>query len=324
MHALKGGFVVRRVLQIVPTVIGIVAIGFLLIHLAPGDPVLALAGENGDASYYAFMRQRFGLDEPLPRQMATYFARVAAGDLGVSYVHGRSTASLIMERVAATLLLTGTALILAVIAAIPLGAIAARKPHGARDIGISAVALSLFSAPVFWVGQLAILLLALKLGVLPVQGMASAGATATGGSYFFDVTRHLILPSLVLASQEVAVFVRLTRSGLIDELARDHIRTARAKGLGEFMVLMRHAMPRALMPAITVIGARAGQLIAGAVVIEIVFGWPGIGRLLLTALQTRDTPLLLALFMVISFAVTLANLVTDLVHSAVDPRVRLG
>ncbi len=314
----------RRLLQVVPTVIGIVLVGFLLIHLAPGDPVLALAGEHGDAEYYEFMRQRFGLDEPLPEQLITYFGRVAAGDLGVSYVHGRGTAQVIMERVPATMLLTGTALFLAVIVSIPLGAIAARNVHGTKDIGINASVLVFFSAPVFWMGQLAILALALKLGVLPVQGMASAGSAATGWPYIVDVLRHLALPALVLASQELAVLVRLTRSGLIDELARDHIRTARAKGIRESVVLVRHAMPRALMPVITVIGARAGQLIAGAVVVEIVFGWPGIGRLLLTSLQTRDTPLLLALFIAISFAVTLANLVTDLVHTSVDPRVRLG
>ncbi len=321
---MKQGFVLRRLLQIVPTVMGVVLVGFLLIHIAPGDPVLALAGEHGDAEYYAFMRSRFGLDEPLPRQLVTYFARVATGDFGVSYVHGRSTARVIMERVPATLLLTGSALLMSIVISIPLGALAARRPHSARDIGINTAALVLFSAPVFWVGQLAIFALALKLGVFPVQGMASAGSASTGGSHAIDVVRHLALPAMVLASQELAALVRLTRSGLIDELARDHIRTARAKGVGEPWVLMRHALPRAVMPVITVIGARAGQLIAGAVVVEIVFGWPGIGRLLLTSLQTRDTPLLLGLFLVISFTVTLANLVTDLLHSTVDPRVRLG
>ncbi len=321
---MKRGFVLRRLLQIVPTVIGVVLVGFVLIHLAPGDPVLALAGENGDAEYYAFMRNRFGLDESLPRQLVTYFARVATGDFGVSYVHGRSTLRVIMERVPATLLLTGTALMLSIAVSVPLGAIAARRPHGARDIGINTVALVLFSAPVFWVGQLAIVALALKLGVFPVQGMVSAGRTSTGASHIVDVMRHLALPAMVLASQELAALVRLARSGLIDELARDHIRTARAKGVGEAKVLMRHALPRALMPVITVVGARAGQLIAGAVVVEIVFGWPGIGRLLLTSLQTRDTPLLLGLFLVISFTVTLANLATDLLHSAVEPRARPG
>ncbi len=320
---MNGRFVVRRLLQVVPTVFGIVLIGFILVHLAPGDPVVAVAGENGDASYYAFMRHRFGLDEPLPQQMATYFGRVASGDLGVSYVQGRGSLSLILERAPATLLLTGTALLLAVAIAIPLGAISARRPHGATDVGISAAVLTLYSAPAFWLAQLAILIVALKLGLVPVQGMTSAGGAQTGLARALDIAWHLALPALVLASQEIAALVRLTRAGLIEELKRDHVRTARGKGLTERRVLLRHAMPRALLPVITVIGARVGQLIAGAVIIEIVFGWPGIGRLMLTAIQTRDTPLLLALFMTISFAVVLANFLTDLTYGAFDPRIRV-
>ncbi|MEO7366658.1 MAG: ABC transporter permease [Gemmatimonadaceae bacterium] len=317
-------FVVRRLLQLVPTVFGIVLIGFILVHVAPGDPIVAIAGENGDASYYAFMRQRFGLDAPLPQQAATYFARVARGDMGVSYVQGRGSLSLILERVPATLLLTGTALVLAVVIAIPLGALAARHPFGGRDIGINAAVIGLHSAPAFWLAQVAILVAALKLGLVPVQGMTSAGSALTGLTRVADIAWHLALPALILASQEVAAVVRLTRAGLIDELRQDYVRTARAKGLTERNILFRHAMPRALLPVITVIGARVGQLIAGAVVIEIVFGWPGIGRLMLTAIQTRDTPLLLALFMTISFAVVLANFMTDVAYGAFDPRIRVS
>ncbi len=320
---MKGQFIVRRLLQVVPTVFGIVVIGFLLIRFAPGDPILALAGDHGDAAYYAFMRERFGLDQSLPRQLITYFVRVASGDFGHSYVYGRSTLSVIAERVPATLLLTGTALLIAVAAAIPLGALAARRPNGARDIGITGIALGLYSTPVFWLGQLAILLFALALGVVPIQGMTAAGSDAVGIARAMDVLRHLALPALVLASQELAVLVRLTRSGLLDELGRDHIRTARAKGVREPVVLVRHAMPRALLASITVIGARAGHLISGAVIVEVVFGWPGIGRLLLAALQTRDTPVLLGLFLVVAFAVVVANLVTDLIYAAIDPRIRL-
>lgn len=319
---MTGSFLLRRLLQAVPTVLGILVISFLLIHLAPGDPVLALAGENGDAAYYAFMRERFGLDQPVMQQLVTYVSRVASGDLGVSYVHGRSTVSVILERAPATLLLTSTALAIAIIVSIPLGAISARKPHGARDIGISATAIALYSAPSFWVAQLAIVLIAVNLGLLPVQGMTEAGAGGRGFAHALDVLRHLALPALVLASNEIAVLVRLTRGGLIDELANDYVRTARAKGASETSVLFRHAMPRALLPAITVIGARVGHLIAGAVIVEIVFGWPGIGRLLITALQTRDTPILLGLFIMISMTVVAANLVTDIVLAAIDPRIR--
>jgi peptide/nickel transport system permease protein len=320
---MTGGFVLRRLLQVVPTVAGILLVSFLLLHLAPGDPVIAIAGEHGDAAYYATMRQRFGLDRPLPEQLATYAVRVASGDLGFSYVQGRSAGGVIAERIPATLLLTGTAMLLAVAGAIPLGAIAGRRPHGARDVSISALALGLYSTPVFWVAQLAILLLAVRLGLAPVQGMVTAGSDAIGLARAVDVLRHLALPALVLASQELATLVRLTRSGVIDELTRDHVRTARAKGVGERGVLIRHALPRALLPAITVIGARAGHLVAGAAVVEIVFGWPGTGRLLVAALQTRDTPVLLGLFLVISLGVVLANIVTDLAYAAVDPRIRL-
>ena len=316
-------FVARRLLQVVPTVIGIVLVGFLLVHLAPGDPILALAGEHGDAAYYADMRQRFGLDESLAQQLATYVTRVATGDLGFSYVHGRRTLDVILERVPATLLLTGTALLLAVVVALPLGVIAARRAHQAPDVAISAAALGLYSAPAFWIGQVAILVVALGLGLAPVQGMTAAGTTATGAAHTLDVLRHLALPAIVLASQELAVIVRLARSGLIDELGRDHVRTARAKGVGERSVVLRHALPRGSLPALTVIGARVGHLFAGAVVVEIVFGWPGMGRLMLASLQTRDIPILLGLFMVVAFSVAVMNLVIDLAYAAIDPRIRL-
>ncbi|MEO7714144.1 MAG: ABC transporter permease [Gemmatimonadaceae bacterium] len=323
MYEVTARFVAGRLLQVVPTVLVIVIIGFLLTHLAPGDPVLALAGEHGDAAYYAFMRERFGLDQSLPRQLAIYLRQVAGGDLGFSYVYGRDTLQVILERVPATILLTGTALLFSLLVAIPLGAIAAARPHGARDVGISTLALGLYSTPAFWVGQLAILGLSLKLGIFPVQGMTSAGGDSAGLLRAWDVARHLALPALVLASQEIAVLVRVTRSTLLDELARDHIRTARAKGLGEARALVRHALPRAMVPIVTIVGARIGHLIAGASIVEIIFGWPGMGRLLLASLQSRDTPILLGIFLVVSLTVVLVNLLSDLAYAALDPRIRV-
>ena len=316
-------FVVGRLAQIVPTMLAILIISFVLIHLAPGDPVLALAGEHGDAAYYAFMRQRFGLDQSLPRQLISYLSRVASGDLGFSYVYGRDTLRVIMERVPATLLLTGTALLISIAVSIPLGVLAVRKPYGKRDAGISVIALGLYSTPAFWVGQLAILALSLQLGIFPVQGMTSAAAVTGGWPHAWDVARHLALPALVLAAQEIAVLVRITRSALLDELPRDHLRTARAKGLSELRSVVRHALPRALLPIVTIIGARAGHLIAGAAIVEIIFGWPGVGRLLIASLQTRDTPILLGLFLVVSFTVVLANLLSDVAYAIIDPRIRI-
>ncbi|HVT41185.1 MAG TPA: ABC transporter permease [Gemmatimonadaceae bacterium] len=316
-------FILGRLLQVVPTMTVILLISFLLIHLAPGDAVFTVAGEHGDAAYYAFMRHRFGLDQPLPRQFLTYLGRVVNGDLGFSYVYGRGTLGVILERVPATLLLTGTALAIAVVVAIPLGAVAAARPHGAQDVGISAFALALYSTPAFWVGQLAIIGLSLRLGLFPVQGMTSAGSGAAGWPHAWDVARHLALPAMVLAAQEVAVLVRIMRSAMLDELPRDHVRTARAKGFSAMQALVRHALPRALLPIVTIIGARVGHLIAGAAVVEIIFGWPGMGRLLIASLQSRDAPILLGLFLVVSLTVVLANLLSDLVYAAIDPRIRV-
>lgn len=319
---MSGHYFVWRLFQVLPATAGIVVIGFLLIHLAPGDPVLALAGEHGDAAYYEFMRHRFGLDRPILQRVATYAGRVLQGDFGVSYVHGRPAIEIILSRAPTTVLLTGTALLLSVLVGIPLGALAALRQHRPTDVLITTTTLGLYSAPVFWVGQLAVLVFAFRLGLFPVQGVTTAGSAAAGLPHLMDTARHLALPALVLASQEIAALVRLTRGGLVTELATDHVRTARAKGLPEMTVLFRHALPRALLPVVTVIGARIGHLIAGAVVVEIVFGWPGLGRLLIFALQTRDSPVLLGLFFLVSLTVILANLLTDLVYAAVDPRLR--
>jgi peptide/nickel transport system permease protein len=316
--------VLRRLLQIGPTVFGILLVGFLLIHIAPGDPILALAGEHGDAQYYAFLRQRFGLDLPLPQQFGRYIARVASGDFGASYVYGQDVRAIILERLPATLLLTTTALVLSVAIAVPLGVLAAQRPTSWQDLGITGAALTVYSTPVFWLGQLAIMLFASTFGALPVQGMTSAGQSLLGRTaQIQDVARHLVLPALVLAAHEVAVLVRVTRASLMQELTQDYVRTARAKGASEMHVLLRHALPSALLPLITVVGARAGQLVAGAAVVEVVFGWPGIGQLLLSGLQSRDIPVLLGLFMMIAFTVALANLATDVLHVARDKRIRI-
>ena len=316
------GYLGWRLLQVVPTAGAILLIGFLLIHVAPGDPVVALAGESGDAEYYAFIRERFRLDEPLPEQLATYVGRVLQGDLGTSYLQGRPVSEVITERIPATLLLSVTALVLSSIIGIALGGYAANRPHGLRDFAASGASLTIYAAPVFWVGQLAILALAAGLGWFPVQGMRSAGSEANGLAAALDVAHHLALPALVLASQEIAAVFRLTRVGLLDELGSDHVRTARAKGLSNRRVLVKHALRRPLVPVVTVIGGRAGHVLSGAIVTEIVFGWPGLGRLLLSSLQTRDTPVVLGIFLVVAFFVILANVGTDLTYRWLDPRVR--
>lgn len=315
-------YLLRRLAQLVPTVAAILLVSFLLLHLAPGDPVLALAGDNGDAAYYAAMRERFGLDEPLPTQLATYAGNVLRGDLGNSYVQGRPVAELIAERLPATFLLAGCALVLSTLVGIALGMVSATRRGRWLDAGLSATTLAVYAAPLFLVGQLAILLVALRTGWFPVQGMSSADRTGGGAGQVVDVTRHLALPALTLAAQETAVIARLTRAGVSEELDRDYVRTARAKGVCERRVLFRHALRRPLLPIVTVLGGRAGHLLSGAVLVEAVFGWPGIGRLLVTAIQTRDAPVVLGVFLLVAVTVVVANLVTDLVYARLDPRIR--
>lgn len=311
-----------RLAQVVPTCAGILLVGFLLIHLAPGDPVLALAGQNGDAEYYAFMRAKFGLDQPLPTQLAVYAGNVVTGDFGDSYVQGRPAMDAILERLPATVLLTGTAVVLSTVGGVAFGILAASRPQAVRDVAVSTVSLGLYAAPVFWVGQLAVLTLALGLGAFPIQGMTSARNPATGWALVLDIAEHLVLPAMVLAAAELAAIARLARAGLVEELGRDHIRTARAKGVPEHSVLLRHGLRRALVPVVTVIGGRVGHLVSGAIVVEVVFGWPGIGQLLLSSMQNRDAPIVLGVFVLVALTVVAANLVTDLVYAVIDPRIR--
>lgn len=315
-------YVGRRLLQLVPAVAGIVLLGFALVHLAPGDPVLAVAGEDGNPEYYARMRERFGLDRPFVVQLVTYAGNVLTGDLGSSFVHGKAVTAVIGERLAATALLTSSALVISSLVGVALGMYAVRRAGRMGELGVTVGTLGVFAAPVFWLGQLAILLFALQLDWFPVQGITSPRSSPTGLAAVLDVAHHLVLPAVVLASQEVAAVSRLTHSSLLDELEQDYIVTARAKGLPERMILIRHALRRALLPVVTVVGARVGHLLAGTVVIEIVFGWPGVGRLLFSSIADRDQPLILGIFLLVAFSVVVANLLTDIAYAWLDPRIR--
>jgi peptide/nickel transport system permease protein len=314
-------YLLRRLAQVVPAVAGIVIVAFVVIHAAPGDPVLALAGEHGDPAYYAFIRAKFGLDRPLPEQLLVYAANVVRGDLGVSYVHGRPVVAVVLERLPATLLLMTSALVVSSIAGILLGIAAARRADRPTDLVVRIAALVGYATPSFWLAQIAALTLALGTGLFPVQGITDARQTWTGWRHAADIVHHLALPALVLAANELALTARLVRSGVLEALATDYIRTARAKGLPEPAVI-RHALRNALLPVVTVIGGRIGMLFTGAVLVETVFAWPGLGQLLLSSIQTRDIPVLLALFLLVSLAVILANLVTDLAYAWLDPRIR--
>jgi peptide/nickel transport system permease protein len=315
-------YVFRRVLQVVPAVAAIFVVTFAVIHLAPGDPITAIASGNGDQAYFEFMREKYGLNRPLLQQFGTYVGNVFQGDLGVSFGQGRRVSELIVDRLPATLLLMGSALIVSSAGGVVLGLLAARRPFGVLDLGVSTVALVGYALPVFWLAQLALLLAAYKTGWFPIQGMTDARAGHTGWAAVVDVVRHLALPALVLAASEVALVARVTRTGLIEQRGQEYVRTARAKGLSARRCTTRHALPNALLPVVTVVGSRVGTLFSGAVLVETVFGWPGLGRLLLDAAGTRDHPILLGLVLLVAFSVVIANLVTDLVYAYIDPRIR--
>jgi peptide/nickel transport system permease protein len=315
-------YVFRRLLQVLPAVASILIVTFAVVHFAPGDPVVAVAGESGDQAYYDFMRAKFGLDRPLPAQFLTYSHDVLRGDLGVSYVQGERVSTLIAERIPATMLLMGSALVLSTVGGIALGALAARRPFGPFDLTVSTVALVGYALPVFWLAQLAMLTIAFRTGWFPIQGMTTARASYTGLAHWGDVARHLVLPAGVLAASEVALVSRIARTGILNEMSQDYVRTAQAKGLSESRALVRHALRNALLPVVTVVGSRVGFLFSGAVLVETVFGWPGLGRLVLSAAQTRDHPVLLGMVLLVAFALVIANLVTDLVYARVDPRIR--
>jgi peptide/nickel transport system permease protein len=315
-------YILRRLLQVVPAVAAILVITFTVIHLAPGDPVDAVASGNGDEAYYAFMRNKFGLDKPVVEQFRIYAGNVLRGDLGVSFAQGDRVSSLIGKRLGPTLLLMGTALVASSLGGVLIGLIAARRPLGLLDLGVSTTALVTYALPVFWLAQLGLLTLAFRAGWFPVQGMTDARAETSGAAHVIDIAHHLLLPALVLAVSELALVARVARTGLLQQQGADYVRTAKAKGLSAGGSLVRHALPNAMLPIVTVIGARVGALFSGAVLVETVFSWPGLGGLLLSAAQNRDHPVMLGVVLLVAFSVVLANLLTDLTYAWIDPRIR--
>jgi peptide/nickel transport system permease protein len=317
------GYVAWRLVQAVPLVLGILVLTFVLIHLAPGDPIYALAGQSGDAAYYAAMRAKFGLDRSVAEQLGIYLLNALRGDFGYSYTYSQAVFAVIAERIPATLLLMLPALVLSSGLGILLGIQAAARPNGGSDHAILAGTLLGAAIPGFWLGQVLVIVLAAGLGLFPVQGMTTARGTASGLAAAVDILRHLALPVVTLATLQLALITRVTRAGLREALAEDYVRASRARGLTNTMVLLRHALPNALLPVITVIGGQFGTLLTGAVLVEIIFAWPGLGRLLYDATLARDYPLLMGIFFAASVSVILANLVVDVLYGWLDPRIRV-
>ncbi len=317
-------FAWRRAASALLLVVAAAVLNFTLVHLAPGDPALMLAGEAGGTSEETLrqIRHEFGLDQPLARQLLIYGSKLARGDFGFSYFYRTPVLALILERLPATLLLVITALALAAAVGVGLGIVVARHPTSPLAAGLSLVSLFGFAMPVFWTAIMLLLLFSVKLPWFPGFGMATVGLGGGWWTRALDVGRHLVLPVAALSMIYVALYSRLTRASMLEVLGSDFVRTARAKGLGEGRVVVIHALRNALLPVVTVAGIQLGQVVAGAVLIETVFSWPGMGRLAFESILRRDYPLLLGILLFSSLAVIAANFVTDVLYAVLDPRIR--
>jgi peptide/nickel transport system permease protein len=296
---------------------------FLVVRLLPGDPVTAITGEYPvPAAYAAEIRRSYGIDQPLPVQFGLYVAALGRGDLGFSFKNQKMVGQLLQERGVNTLLLGGTAFGLATLTGLVLGVTAATHRWGLADRAIRSFAAMSYAAPVFWVGQLLILLLAVQLKILPVAGMTSTRGVSPGLAQLVDVIQHLALPALVLALPVAAIHTRILRVSMIDALTTEYVKTARAKGLPDRIVVLRHALRNALLPLITVIALEIPSLFTGSVLVETVFAWPGLGRLLFDSIGSRDYPVVEAMLLLVTLAVIAANWIADMLYGQLDPRIR--
>jgi peptide/nickel transport system permease protein len=299
-----------RFLLILPAVWLILTMVFLLVHIVPGDPVEQMLGPDAQAADVQQLRHNLGFDLPLGEQYVRYLQGLFTGDLGRSFRFNVSVRSLLLERYPATLELALAALFVCLLIAVPAGMFTANRRGLWSDRVVSVVTLLGLSVPNFALGPLLILLFSVELGWLPVSGRGGFG--------------HLLLPAATLGAALAAIMTRMVRGSMLEELSSDYVRTARAKGLPESRVLLHHAFPNALIPIITVVGLQFGSLLAGAIVTETIFSWPGVGRLTVQAIQSRDYPLLQGCILAIALSYVVVNLLTDLLYAVVDPRVRLS
>src|SRR5439155_8673318 len=290
--------------------LGVATLVFGFIHLVPGDPVEIMLGESAAAADVAALRHDLGLDRPLPVQYARFLLHAARGDLGRSIAFRAPVTEVIGGRIPATLELAGAALLIALGLALPLGIAAALRPRSAIDRGARAASLAGICLPAFWLGPLLILLFAIRLGWLPVSGRGGLA--------------HLVLPALTLGLGMMGILVRLTRASMIAALGEDYVRTARAKGAPGWRIVLVHALRNALPPVATVAGLQAGGPLAGAIITETIFAWPGIGRLAVQAIDARDYPLVQGSVLVVGVTYVAINTATDLLHRVLDPRLRDG
>ena len=315
---------VQRVGYGLVLLLAVLVLNFLLIHLAPGDVADTIAGDMGGATeeVMAEIRATYGLDKPVFEQLWLYLSRVVMLDLGHSFFFNQPVTELILERLPATLLLVITSQLIAIVCGTVLGVISAQNPRGLFSHGVTVFALLGYAAPVFWTGLMLIILFTKVLPLFPVAGMIDV--SLEGGLWVrsLDVFHHLILPVLTLSTVYFAAYSRIARASMLDVLGADYVRTARAKGLNEQTVVYKHALRNAVLPVVTIAGLQFSQIVSGAVLVETVFSWPGLGTLALEAILGRDTPTILGILFFSSLIVVIANILTDLSYRLIDPRIR--
>lgn len=322
----NGKYVIGRVLHGIPIILAIVVVNFFLIRLAPGDAAQVLAGESGAATeeYMRQIREQFGLDQPLWVQFVNYMSNLFVFDLGYSFRHNREISELILERLGATVLLMTASMVISVVFGIVLGAVAAIRERTLLSNVIMVLAIITYATPLFWVGLMLIIMFSLNLGWFPTSGITTIGAPLYGIDYILDVAHHLFLPAVALSFFYMALYTRLMRASMVETLGQDFIKTARAKGLSDRKIVLRHAIRNAIIPVLTMAGVQVSAMLGGSVIIESVFGWPGLGLLAYEALFSRDLNLLLGIFFLSSILVVVTNAIVDVIYTLVDPRIRLS
>ncbi|HET9332397.1 MAG TPA: ABC transporter permease [Gemmatimonadota bacterium] len=318
------GYILKRALQAIPTLLGASTLIFFLMHAAPGDPTSIYLRPDIDPSVIEQMRKNLGLDQPVHVQYVKWLSSFAQGDFGYSFSQKRPILDIIKDTLPNTLLLSGVALLIIFIAGILIGTVQAVRQYSWVDNLATIGAFFFYSMPSFWFGLMLILILSYKLQWLPASQMTSVNFEfLPAGEQWVDRLKHLIMPALALGTGSAASVARYMRSGMLEQIRQDYVRTARAKGLSERIVIFKHAMRNALIPVVTLLGLYLPFLVGGAVLIETIFAWPGMGRLMVQAIFQRDYPIVLAAAFVIAIMVILGNLLADIMYSVVDPRVRV-
>jgi peptide/nickel transport system permease protein len=330
------GYAIRRGLTVIPVLVGVSLLVFSFVHLIPGDPALTMLGERATPEKVTEVRARLGLDRPLWEQYLLYVRKVVHGDLGVSIVRGDPVATDLWRRFPATVELASAAMILATVIGVPLGVVCAVRRNSLIDSLARVGALTGVSMPIFWLGLVLAWVFGVQLGLLPTGFRLDSESTFRPITNFVildallqrqwavlgDALRHLILPAVALATIPLAVITRMTRASLLEELTRDYIRTARAKGLSQLAVIVRHGLGNALLPLLTVIGLQTGRLLAGAILTETIFSWPGIGLWVYESIESRDYAIVQGATLFIAVIVVVVNLATDLLYAVADPRIK--